>query len=288
MHEAIPALGGLSELSPRYDALLCDVWGVIHNGVRTFPGAAEALARFREAGGAVVLITNAPRPSGDILDMLRGLGVDGSSFDALVSSGDVTRAMIAPYRGRIVHHVGPEHDDDALYEGLGVIRGRAEDAEVVVVTDLDTDFDTPDMYDERMALWRARGLPMIVANPDRVVEHGERLIYCGGALGDAYAARGGQVHMAGKPFAPIYEHALELAGQAFGGALDRPRVLAIGDSARTDATGAAAFDIDLLFITGSIHAGELDAFGTPDPKAVAGLLEPTGARAVGFMPRLIW
>lgn len=281
-------LAGLSKISDRYDAIFCDVWGVVHNGLAAHPTAVEALLAFRRSGGRVVLITNAPRPSAPIIAMLDLFGVPRVAYDAVVSSGDATRVMIAPYRGRVIHHIGPPIIDDALYEGLGVIRGSAEDAEAVVVTDLDHDEDTPDDYNERMALWLERKLPLICANPDKVVEVGDQLLYCGGALADVYAERGGEVLMAGKPFVPIYDEALRLAEAAAGRPIERSRILAIGDSVRTDATGAAAFGIDLLFITGSIHADELDAFGTPDPEAVVDLVAPSGAMLAGFMPRLAW
>src|SRR5690606_1745951 len=243
---------------------------------------------FRRAGGRVVLITNAPRPSGRTVAMLDRLGVPRDAYDDIVTSGDATRSMIEKYRGRAIHHVGPPTEDDALYEGLDLRRTGAEEAEVVVVTDLDTDDDTPEMYRERAKLWLERKLPVICANPDRVVEHGDKLIYCGGALADLYAAMGGMVYMAGKPYQPIYEEAFRLAELAAGQSLDKARVLAIGDSVRTDATGAAQFGIDLLFITGSIHAAELDAFGKPDPQAIADLIAPSRARVAGFLPRLSW
>ena len=288
MTSPLPTISGLSDLSGRYDAVLSDVWGVIHNGVSAFPEAVEALRAFRRAGGRAVLITNAPRPSAPIVAMLDRLGVPRDAYDAIVSSGDTTRAMIEKYRGKAIHHVGPPTEDDALYDGLDLRRTDAEEAEVVVVTDLDTDDDTPEMYRERAKLWLSRKLPMICANPDRVVEHGDKIIYCGGALGDLYSAMGGMVHMAGKPYPPIYEQAFALAEKAAGGTLDKSRVLAIGDSVRTDAAGAAQFDIDLLFITGSIHAAELDAFGKPDPQAIADLIAPSRARVAGYLPRLAW
>lgn len=288
MTAPLPAIAGLSDLAGRYDAVLSDVWGVVHNGVAAFPEAVDALTRFRQGGGKAIFITNAPRPSPPLVDMLDRLGVQRQAYDAMVSSGDATRTMIAKYRGKAIHHVGPPTEDDALYEGLDVHRTDAETAEVVVVTDLDTDDDTPEMYRERARQWLARKLPMICANPDRVVEHGDKIIYCGGALGDLYAAMGGMVLMAGKPYQPIYEEAFRLAEVAVGRRLDKSRVLAIGDSVRTDATGAAQFGIDLLFVTGSIHAAELDAFGKPDPQAIADLVAPSRARLVGFLPRLAW
>jgi HAD superfamily hydrolase (TIGR01459 family) len=288
MPNAAGALAGLSEIADRYDAFLCDVWGVVHNGLEAHPSAVEALVNFRQGGGRVVFITNAPRLSAPIVDMLDRLGVPRDAFDAIVSSGDTTRAMIAPYRGRVIHHFGPLEIDDGLYEGLGVIRGGADIAEAVVVTDMPDDDDTPDMYEADIELWLERGLPLICANPDKFVEVGDKLVYCGGAMADIYAERGGEVLMAGKPYRPIYSEALGMAEKAAGRAIDPTRLLAIGDSVRTDATGAAAFGVDLLFITGSIHAGEIDAFGTADPAAIRALVAPSGARLAGFMPRLAW
>jgi HAD superfamily hydrolase (TIGR01459 family) len=281
-------MSGLSSLAARYDAVLSDVWGVLHNGLAAHPSACEALVKFREQGKHVVLITNAPRPSVPIIAMLDRLGVPRAAYDAIVSSGDVTRTMLEDYRGKTVHYVGPPEENDALFDGLALTLGPAEEADAVVVTDLDTDDDTPDMYEERIALWRKRNLPLIAANPDRVVEHGNRILYCGGALADLYEAHGGRILMAGKPFRPIYREAQRLAEQAAGRPLERSRILAIGDSVRTDAIGAANYDLDLLFITGSIHAEELDAFGKPDPAAIRALVAPSGAELAGFMPRLAW
>ena len=278
----------LSDLAPNYDAVLSDVWGVLHNGVAAYPEAVDALRRFRQGGRRVVLITNAPRTAPPIVALLDAMQVPRDAYDAVVSSGDVTRAAIAPYRSKVVHHIGPPEIDDSLYEGLGVIRGSAEDAAAVVVTDLNTDDDTPDMYEDRIKLWLSRKLPLICANPDRVVEHAGRIIYCGGALADLYEAHGGRIRMAGKPYRQIYDEALRLADAAAGRPIDRSRILAIGDSVRTDAIGAANAGLDLLFITGSIHAQELDAFGEPDPDAVRDLVAPSGARLKGFMPRLAW
>lgn len=282
------ALDGLSEIAGRYDAVLSDVWGVVHNGIVAHPGAAEALVNFRRQGGRVVLITNAPRPSPPLVAMLDRFGVPREAYDDIVSSGDSTRALLQAYRGKTVHYVGPPKENDGLFEGLDITIGPAESAQAVVVTDLDTDDDTPDMYNDRITVWLERNLPLIAANPDRVVEHGDRLIYCGGALADLYEARGGMILMAGKPYRPIYTEALRLAEQAAGKSLDRSRILAIGDSVRTDAIGAASAGLDLLFVTGSIHAAEIDAFGNPDPAAIELLLAPSGANLAGFMPRLVW
>lgn len=282
------ALKGLGAIANGYDAILSDVWGVVHNGIVAHPTAVEALVNFRRQGGRVVLITNAPRPSPPIIEMLDELGVVREAYDDIVSSGDATRAVLADYRGKSVHYVGPPEENDGLFEGLGITLSGPETASAIVVTDLDTDDDTPDMYNDRITLWLKRNLPLIAANPDRIVEHGDRLIYCGGALADLYEARGGMIVMVGKPYRPIYTEALRLADKAAGKTLDRSRILAIGDSVRTDAIGAAGAGLDLLFITGSIHAAELDAFGKPDPDAVERLVAPSGARIAGYMARLGW
>jgi HAD superfamily hydrolase (TIGR01459 family) len=284
----VQALDGLSEIAPRYDVVLSDIWGVVHNGVAAHPTAVEALVNYRRGGGRVVLISNAPRPSGPIIEMMDGFGVSHEAYDDVVTSGDATRVILEGYRGKTVHYVGPPKENDSLFEGLDITIGPAESARAVVVTDLDTDDDTPDMYNDRITLWLSRNLPLIAANPDRVVEHGDRLIYCGGALADLYEARGGMIVMVGKPYKPIYSEALRLAEKAAGRTVDRSRILAIGDSVRTDAIGAAGAGLDLLFITGSIHAAELDAFGKVDPDAIRALVGPSGANVAGFMPRLSW
>ena len=282
------ALDGLSEIAPRYDVVLSDIWGVVHNGIAAHPTAVEALVNYRRGGGRVVLISNAPRPSGPIIEMMDGFGVSHEAYDDVVTSGDATRVILEGYRGKTVHYVGPPKENDSLFEGLDITIGPAAEAKAVVVTDLDTDDDTPDMYNDRITAWLKRNLPLIAANPDRVVEHGDRLIYCGGALADLYEARGGMIVMVGKPYKPIYTEALRLAERAAGAPLDRTRILAIGDSVRTDAIGAAGAGLDLLFITGSIHAAELDAFGKPDPAAIRALLQPSGANVAGFMATLGW
>ena len=281
-------MSSLSEIAGDYDAVLSDVWGVLHNGIEAHPSAVDALRRYRQGGGRVVLITNAPRPSPPIMQMLDDLHVPRDAYDSMVSSGDVTRAMLLPYRGKTLHYVGPPKENDGLFEGLDITLGPAEDANAVIVTDLDDDDQTPDDYTDRVSVWLSRKLPMICANPDRVVEHGNQLIYCGGALADLYEARGGRIHMAGKPYRPIYDKALQEAEAAAGRPLDRSRILAIGDSVRTDAIGAANAGLDLLFVTGSIHAEERDAFGSPDPEAIRDLVAPSGARLRAFMPRLAW
>ncbi|MCB9993254.1 MAG: TIGR01459 family HAD-type hydrolase [Hyphomicrobiaceae bacterium] len=280
------SLSSLSDLDGRYDRLLCDIWGVVHNGVEHVPGAVSALTRFREKGGQVALVSNAPRPNSFVRQTLARLGVPQRAYDCVVTSGDVTQTLISEYRGRIVHHVGPI-DDRNLFDGTGVLFGAADEAEVLVVSDLDDIGEDIADYEDQMAEWKMLGLTMICANPDKVVEVGDRMVLCGGALADAYAERGGEVVMAGKPFPPIYELARSrLAGLGLGGVTPE-RTLVIGDSVRTDATGARGEGADFLFITGSIHAPELHGDGSDaDDAIVRALVAPSGANLVGFMRRL--
>lgn len=279
--------GGLASLVPHYDALACDIWGVVHNGITPYPEAVEALVNFRQQGGRVVLVTNASRTEEPIRAMLDRMGVPRTAYDAMVTSGDVTRNLIRPFEGKNIHHVGPLADHP-IFHGLDLNETPADQADAVVVTGPDNDEDTPNDYAERIALWLSRDLPLICSNPDKMVEIGNQMHYCAGAIADVYQEQGGKVLQAGKPFAPIYELALKKLETVMGKAPDINRVMAVGDSVRTDATGAAGQGIDFLFITGSLHAEELDAFGNVDPQEIARIVEPSGATLAGFMPRLHW
>src|SRR5215831_9211700 len=205
-------------LAGDYDVVLCDVWGVVHNGVAAAAEAGDALTRFRERGGTVVLITNAPRPGEKVARLtLDRLGVPRAAYDGIVSSGDVTRALIAARAGARVFHIGPERDLP-LFEGLDAPLAALEHADYAVCTGLNDDtVETPHDYRDLIARMRARSLPMICANPDVVVERGDKLVYCAGAIADPYAAAGGEVIYAGKPYRPIYEQALALADAALSG-----------------------------------------------------------------------
>jgi HAD superfamily hydrolase (TIGR01459 family) len=277
-----------STLAPAYDVVLCDVWGVVHNSVVAFADACDALTRFRQQGGSVVLITNAPRPSAVVMTILDGLNVPRAAYDAIVSSGDVTRAVIAARAGKRVFHVGPERDVP-MFEGLDTPLGDVASADYVVCSGLfDDTTETPQDYAALIATMRARELPMVCANPDVVVERGETLVYCAGAIADAYAAAGGSVLYAGKPYRPIYEQALAVAQRARGRATDPARLLAIGDSVRTDLQGAAAFGIDCLFVTGGIHAEELGGRDRPNAATLGDIFAAAGLAPKAVMQRLVW
>lgn len=280
---------GLSALAPDYEALLVDVWGVIHNGVTAFAPAVDALTRFRrETGGPVVLITNAPRPAPPIVEQLGQLGVPAEAFDAVVTSGDVTRGQIARLGAAALYHVGPERDL-SLYDGLDVRLVGAEDAEAICCTGLFDDYnETPEDYRDSLAALAARRLPLVCANPDIVVQRGGDRIYCAGSLAALYAELGGEVRQAGKPHAPIYEAAFERLGGILGRAPDRDRVLAIGDGLMTDIKGAVGQGVAALLITAGIHAAEFGAADAPDPKMVADRLGRDGLAVRAVLPRLAW
>jgi len=280
-------LGGLREIASRYDAILCDVWGVLHNGVAAWPDAIDALSAFRRQGGNVIMITNAPRPFGPVEAQLRSLGVPAGTYDAIVTSGDVTRNLISQMARR-VFHIGPDRDH-TLYDGLDVELVAMEDADSVVCTGLfDDRTETPEDYSGLLNELEGRKLPFICANPDIVVEMGDRLLWCAGALARDYSDMGGETFVAGKPYAPIYEAAFGMVAENGGAAVPRKRFLAIGDGMPTDVRGAAEAGIDLLYITSGIHAGEYGDADAPDPARLAAFLESQDARPAAWMARLRW
>ena len=281
-------IAGLSDLAPRYDALLCDVWGVIHNGRESFPVACAALARYRAERGPVILISNSPRPHGPVIDQLDSLGVPREAWSHIVTSGDATRLLLAERAPGPAWKIGPDRDD-ALYAGLGVEFSELESARFISVTGpYDDETDEPADYRDRFIACIERDLELICANPDIVVQRGDKLIYCGGALAQLYESLGGRVTMAGKPFAAIYELSLAKAAEALGHAVDPARVLCIGDGLPTDIRGANARGLDVLFVASGIHGGEtigLDGLNAP---AVADLLHQAGLSATYAIADLVW
>jgi HAD superfamily hydrolase (TIGR01459 family) len=244
----IPAVKSIAEESAKRKAWLCDVWGVLHDGLSAFVPAIAACRAFRETGGEIVLISNSPRPSADVLLHLHALGITADCFDAIVTSGDVTRRLAAAYSGEPVFHIGPERDM-GFFDGLGVIFTSPSKAKVCICTGFfDEDREMPEDYDPIFAELAARGVPMISANPDLYVERGERLLPCAGLLAARYEGLGQTVIQAGKPYAPIYEAAFA----KFGGPLLKNAVLAIGDGVDTDIKGAAAQGIDAVYIASRV------------------------------------
>ena len=288
---APPTIEGLSAVAANYDAILCDVWGVVHNGVRAWAPAIDALQRFRAGGGRVALITNAPRPAGPVVAQLAGLGVptegEAAAFDAIVTSGDVTRRLVAQHSDEPILHIGTDAEL-SLYAGLDVTLDDEVDARAVVVTGLRHDErEHPDDYREELTRLVRRGLPMICANPDIVVERGHRLAWCAGALARIYREIGGETLIAGKPHAPIYEAATD-ALAALGPRPDPARTLAVGDGMPTDVRGAQDNGFPLLYVSAGIHSAEYGDADSPDPVRLAAFLAEHGAAPAHTMPRLVW
>jgi HAD superfamily hydrolase (TIGR01459 family) len=282
-----------STLAPHYDAVLSDVWGVVHNGVAATLPACEALTRFREQGGSVVLISNAPRPGAGVITFLDNLKVPRSVFDGIVTSGDVTRSVVEQRAGQGVFLIGPERDH-SIFTGLDAPLVTVEEAKYVVCTGLfDDAVETPDDYRDLLGELRARNLFMLCGNPDLVVERGDKLVYCAGALADAYKALGGEVYYAGKPHRPLYDLALAetkhaRAARGIGADVPLGRVLAIGDSVRTDLRGAHDLGVDCLFVTAGIHAEELGHRDDPDVTALAKMFEDAGLMPKAVTRKLVW
>jgi HAD superfamily hydrolase (TIGR01459 family) len=250
------------------EVILSDIWGVVHNGLESFPEACDALHTYRQRGGTVILITNAPRPADSVQRQLRKLGVADETYDAIVSSGDLTRNFVADHPGKKIFWIGPERDS-SIHRGLDAVMAPLEQADYIICTGLfDDETESAEDYRAMMLQAREHELPLICANPDIVVERGDRLIYCAGAIAELYRELGGEVIFYGKPHRPIYERAMALAAERRGQPTSLDRVLAIGDSVRTDLTGAHGFGIDCLFLTRGIHSEEFEGIDQLDPASV--------------------
>jgi HAD superfamily hydrolase (TIGR01459 family) len=264
----IVRLAGLSDIAGGYDAVLCDIWGVLHDGIAAFHSASDALVAYRRAGGTVILITNAPRLSGPIREQVLRFGVSPDAFDAIVTSGDVTIALVLERVDEPMRFIGPKRDL-SLVEAVTEMTGRrprmvgADEAAYALCTGLfDDATETPDDYEGELREMAARGITMICANPDIVVHRGADLLYCAGALARRYEEIGGRAIYAGKPHAPIYETAIRQAEGARGTALSRARILAVGDGMMTDIAGALGAGLDALFIAEGIHRDESESGGS--------------------------
>lgn len=272
------ALTALQDLHGRYDAVLCDIWGVVHNGRSVFPAAVRALRAAREAGIIVALVSNVPKPRDPIPGQLERLGCPREAWDAIVTSGDAIRAELAVRAPGPMLKIGPA-DDDILWSGLGLERAkRVAEARFVAISGLnDPVREDASHYADLLAEARARDLELLCANPDLVVRVGDRLWVCAGAVAEEYAKIGGRVVMAGKPYAPIYRLAFAEVDGIAGRVVDKARILAIGDGVATDIAGANGAGIDALFIASGIHH---------DFSAAEAALARDGAHAAYIMEHL--
>ncbi|MEM7491759.1 MAG: TIGR01459 family HAD-type hydrolase [Pseudomonadota bacterium] len=277
---------GLSALSERYEVVLCDVWGVIHNGRRAFDAACDALVRFRTEGGKVCLITNAPVPKAQVIRYFEPLGVPSEAFDDCVSSGDATREVLREQNEKTFWRLGGDEGwehDRYLYEGLDLVFASEEDADMILGIGLeDQQNDEPEQYRERLSAAAHRGMTMICANPDKQVRVGDHLYWCAGALAEIFEQEGGEVLYPGKPHAPIYNLALKTLG-VNRSAVDPKTVLCIGDSPTTDIRGAVHQGFDSLYVgTG------LKQHGADFETEVRALLADNDTMAQWAMPQLEW
>lgn len=281
----VPIHTHFEPIAQEYRALLCDVWGVLHNGVAAYEGIVDALTRYRAGGGRVLLLSNAPRPGGKIPDHLEGLGVPRDAYDDVLTSGDATRASIASGRfGASFWHLGPERDRPT-FEGLPLRQVDEDAADFVLCTGLfDDETETADDYADTLARLKARDLDLVCANPDIIVDRGEKRVYCGGAIAGAYSEMGGRSHYFGKPHAPIYDLARDRLGD-----VPDDQILAVGDGLLTDIKGANEQGIDALFVTGGIAFERCGpTVDNPQSDLVTKVLQETGGKAIGAMARLVW
>lgn len=284
---SVPVLERAGELLARYDVLISDVWGVVHDGLWALEPACTALGAFRAAGGTVVLLSNAPAPSEQVAKLLDKKRVPRDAWDRLVTSGDVTRALIAESHHRLVYHIGWE-SDRSVFAGQDVELVDEERADIVVATELfDYRTEQPEQYRPLLTRFAERGLPFVCGNPDLVVHVGEDLLPCAGALAMIYEELGGSVAWAGKPYRPAYDLALAAAAEAHGGRSVEPgRVLVIGDAVRTDLAGARMMGFDSLFIAGGIHRDETMRDGVVDPAGLAKVLDGLSVQPIAAIAAL--
>ena len=284
---SVPVLKRASDLLARHDVLISDVWGVVHDGLWALEPACDALMAFRERGGTVVLLSNAPGPSQQVAGLLDAKRVPREAWDRLVTSGDVTRALIAQSHHKRVYHIGWQ-SDRAVFEGLDVELVDEDKADIVVATELnDYRTETPEQYRPLLERFARRGLPFICGNPDLVVHVGEDLLPCAGSLATIYEQLGGSVAWAGKPYRPAYDLALAAAADARGGRSVEPgKVLVIGDAVRTDLAGARLMGFDSLFIAGGIHRDETMRGGEVDAPGLAKVLDGLPVQPIAAMGAL--
>jgi HAD superfamily hydrolase (TIGR01459 family) len=282
-------IDGMSAVIDCCDGVILDLWGVIHDGEKPYPGVIDCLERLRAAGKATCLLSNAPRRIGGVVAKLEGMGIPRSAYDHVMTSGEaayeVLRDEAALTPGRRLYHIGPERDRD-VYLGLDiVVVDDPTDADFVLNTGIDDFDETLDDYKPRLDACFAAGLPMVCANPDLVVMVGPKRVICAGTLTQYYEGLGGTAVWHGKPFPSVYRRCMKLLGAA-----DPARVIAVGDSLRTDIAGAGAAGMASVLVAGGIHLEELGAaWGEPvNPDKLEAAIEKAGERPTALLPAFVW
>ncbi len=274
----------MKSLSADYPVWLCDIWGVVHNGLKGYEAAVHALSQHRKQGGIVILVTNAPRVSQDVVRHLNHLKIPPESYDRVVTSGDVTQTLLKDHAKGKAYYLGPARDL-SLFEGQMVKEVPLGEAHAVLCTGLvNDDVETPDDYGGLLSRMKELKLPMICANPDKIVRKGDRLMYCAGSLAEKYSGMGGAVLMAGKPYEPIYNLALQIAGIISGREIEKSKVLAIGDGPETDIKGAADFGIKAVLIAD----GVTDASDGLEATLARVQVKVPHAKIVKILHHLVW
>ncbi len=288
VHHTPRALLGLRDIAADYDAILCDIWGVMHDGLRAFAGVEDALNTFRDSQKKpVLLLTNAPRPYDNVERRLLKVGIKTRCYDKILTSGDLTRTLVTlrGKAGEVCHFVGPESDKD-LIDGLDIRFSACEGADFILLSGLyDASCETPEDYREQATIWREKNLPLICANPDHKVQMGDRDVYCAGAIAALYEAMGGDVIWVGKPHAPSYDQAKAMLSDMTG--KQKPHILAIGDGPLTDIAGANKAGLDVLFITGGLMSMSAHAHKTT-PQGITDFLSAYGVHAAYSCAHLMW
>ena len=285
-------IDSLADIAADYDALFCDLWGCVHNGVTAFPDAVAALKGFRAGGGRVVLLTNAPRPWREVAAQVDRLGVPRDAWDAIATSGDSARlAMYEGVVGTRVYFIGEERDlgffgpMHLAEDAPEIARVPLTEAEGIVCTGPVDPHADPEVNRPDFLYAKTRGLKLLCANPDIVVDRGDSREWCAGALAALYTEMGGESLYFGKPHPPVYDLARRRLAE-HGAPVPDSRILAVGDGIRTDIQGASGEDIDSLFITGGLAAMETKTTTQPDPAALEAFLAAemvTPTFSIGFL-----
>lgn len=284
-----PILSSAADLLSRYDVLLCDVWGVVHDGRKAYPGANDALPRFRAKGGTVVLVSNAPMTAPAVAELLDDKGVRREAWDLIVPSGDIALRHIADKTYKRIYGIGHRQRDASFFDAVPQLVDDIRDADAVACTGLvDDRREKPEQYIPTLEKALALKLPFVCVNPDLAVHVGHDLLPCAGALAAIYEQRGGSVFWGGKPHPIAYATGLELAEKTLGKPVDKRRVLGIGDAVRTDLKAASNAGVDALFIAAGLHRDDLIVDGAIDVSALDRTLAAEHAKPVAVMTHLVW
>ena len=278
-------IDSVREVAAQYEAVLCDVWGVLHDGHHLYPGVADLLLELRADGTIVLLLTNSPQPWSAIPDGLRRMGLPDEAWNAIVTSGDLTRVELARRSPGPVHRLGREVDGP-LWEGLGLEFTGLSKARFVAIAGLRGPHESPADYVPELRAARARDLTLVCANPDLAVPAGDELVWCPGAVAREYALLGGRVVLTGKPHAPIYERARAEIERVAHRPVAWKQILAIGDGITTDIVGANRMGLDSVFVASGINGHALLRDGAVDVDAAQRALAESGAAATYVIDRL--